>query len=117
MTYSYGKGSDDENLPFISPLAYNSKLFFKKNKFSSELAVLGNFIHNNYAPKYGEIRKSAYAILNFASNYTFDFDKTKLNLKAGIENILDSEYSTFTDWNNIPRMGRNVFVNLNINFN
>lgn len=117
VTYSYGKGSDDENLPFISPLAYNSKLFYKKNKFSSELAVLGNFIHHNYAPKYGEIKKPDYAILNFASNYTFDFDKTKLNIKAGMENILDSAYSTFADWNNIPRMGRNLFINMIFSIN
>lgn len=116
FTYSYGKGNDGENLPFISPLAYNSKLQFKKNKFSSEVAMIGNLIHNNYAPKYGEIKKPDYAILNFASNYTFDFDKTKLNVKAGIENIFDSSYSTFADWNNIPRMGRNMFVNLSYNF-
>lgn len=116
FTYSYGKGNDGENLPFISPLAYNSKIQFKKNKFSSEVAMIGNLIHNNYAPKYGEIKKLDYAILNFASNYTFDFDKTKLNVKAGIENIFDSSYSTFSDWNNIPRMGRNVFVNLSYGF-
>jgi iron complex outermembrane recepter protein len=112
FTYSYGKGSDEENLPFISPLAYNSKLQFNKRKFSSEIALQGNLIHSNYAPKYGEIKKPDYAIVNFASNYAFDIDKSKLNLKVGIENILDSEYSTFADWNNIPRMGRNVFINL-----
>ncbi|NHN24142.1 TonB-dependent receptor [Flavobacterium jejuense] len=112
LTYSYGKGSDNENLPFISPLSYSSKLLFKKNKFSSEIAVLGNLMHNNYAPKYGEIKKPDFAIINFTSNYAFDIDKSKLNLKVGIENILDSEYSTFADWNNIPRMGRNIFVSV-----
>lgn len=116
LTYSYGKGNDDENLPFISPLAYNSKLQFKKNKFSSELGLQGNLIHANYAPKYGEIKKPDFAIVNIASNYTFDIDKNKLNFRVGIENILDSEYSTFADWNNIPRMGRNVFVNVNYGF-
>lgn len=116
FTYSYGKGSDEENLPFISPLAYNSKLQFNKRKFSSEIALQGNLIHSNYAPKYGEIKKPDYAIVNFASNYMFDIDKNKLNIRLGIENILDSEYSTFADWNNIPRMGRNVFVNVNFGF-
>jgi len=116
LTYSYGKGNDDENLPFISPLAYNSKLQFKKRKFSSELGLQGNLIHANYAPKYGEIKKPDFAIVNIASNYTFDIDKNKLNFRVGIENILDSEYSTFADWNNIPRMGRNVFVNVNYGF-
>jgi iron complex outermembrane receptor protein len=116
ITYSYGKGSDDENLPFISPLAYNSKFQFKKRKFASELGLQGNLIHTNYAPKYGEIKKVDFAIINFASNYTFDLNQNKLNLKAGVENILDSQYSTFADWNNIPRMGRNVFVNISYGF-
>lgn len=116
LTYSYGKGSDDENLPFISPLAYTSKLLFNKNKFGAEITILGNLTHNNYAPKYGEIKKPEYAIFNFASNYTFHIEKTKLNMKTGIENMLDSEYSTFADWNNIPRMGRNIFINLNYSF-
>ena len=116
ITYSYGKGSDDQNLPFISPLAYNSKFQFKKRKFASELGLQGNLIHTNYAPKYGEIKKPDFAIINFASNYTFDLNENKLNLKAGIENILDSEYSTFADWNNIPRMGRNVFMNVSYGF-
>ncbi|CAM3652841.1 TonB-dependent receptor [Flavobacterium gelidilacus] len=116
FTYSYGKGSDDENLPFISPLAYNSKFQFKKRKFASEIGLQGNLIHTNYAPTYGEIKKPDYAILNFASNYTFDLNQNKLNLKAGVENILDSEYSTFADWNTIPRMGRNVFLNVNYGF-
>jgi iron complex outermembrane receptor protein len=116
ITYSYGKGSDDENLPFISPLAYNSKFQFKKRKFASELGLQGNLIHTNYAPKYGEIKKVDFAIINFASNYTFDLNQNKLNLKAGVENILDSQYSTFADWNNIPRKGRNVFVNVSYGF-
>jgi iron complex outermembrane receptor protein len=40
----------------------------------------------------------------------------KCNLKVGIENIFDSYYSTFSDWNNIPRKGRNVFLNLAFGF-
>jgi len=34
-------------------------------------------------------------------------------VKLGAENIFDTYYSTFSDWNNIPRRGRNLFVNLN----
>ena len=112
LTYSYGKGSDGENLPFISPLAYQSKLFYKKAAFTAEIDVQGNATQTNYAPFYGEIEKPAYAILNFATSYTFAFDKTKLNLRTGVENIFDADYSTFADWNNIPRMGRNVFINV-----
>ncbi|KIX20323.1 TonB-dependent receptor [Flavobacterium sp. 316] len=116
IVYSYGKGSDNENLPFISPLAYTSKMQFKKRKFSSELGVQGNLMHTHYAPNYGEIKKPDYAILNFGSHYTFTFNSYRFNLKMGIENILDSEYTTFADWNTIPRMGRNVFANILFSF-
>ena len=33
-------------------------------------------------------------------------------LKAGVENLFDTSYSTYANWNNIPRMGRNFFVNV-----
>jgi iron complex outermembrane recepter protein len=116
LTYSYGKGSDGENLPFISPLAYQSKLFYKKSAFTGELSVQGNATHTNYAPFYGEIEKPDYAILNCASSYTLQFEKTNLNLRVGVENLFDTSYTTFADWNNIPRMGRNVFVNVLYSF-
>lgn len=111
-TFSYGKSSDNANLPFISPLAAQSKLQYVKTKWNVEASVSGNLIHSNYAPKYGELKKPAYAILNAASNYMFTINDNKLNAKAGVENIFDAEYSTFADWNTIPRMGRNVFLNL-----
>ena len=34
-------------------------------------------------------------------------------MKLGVENILDTYYSTYSDWNNFPRQGRNIFINLN----
>ena len=42
----------------------------------------------------------------------FYIKEHKTVLKYGIENILDTTYSTYADWNNIPRQGRNFFVNL-----
>jgi iron complex outermembrane receptor protein len=34
----------------------------------------------------------------------------------GMENVWDTLYTTYSDWNKIPRMGRNVFLNLIWNF-
>ena len=36
----------------------------------------------------------------------------QMNVKLGVENIFDINYTTYSDWNNIPRMGRNLFINL-----
>jgi iron complex outermembrane recepter protein len=111
FTFSYGKGSNNENLPFISPLSYNSKLQYSKSKFTSEIGIQGNLVHTNYAPTYGEIQKQDYAVLNFGSSYTIPMKRNNLNIRLGIENIYDNNYSTFADWNKIPRMGRNIFIN------
>jgi len=116
LVYSYGKDFEDRNLPFISPLRYFSALDFRKGKFTSEIAVQGNATQTQYSPFYGEDRTPDYAILNLNAGYSLAFEKVKCNAKIGIENIFDTYYSTFSDWNNIPRKGRNFFVNLAVGF-
>jgi iron complex outermembrane receptor protein len=61
-------------------------------------------------------RRPSYAVLNLNNKYSFDFEKVKCNTKIGIENIFGTYYSTFSDWNNIPRKGRNFFLNLAFNY-
>lgn len=116
LAYNYGKDFDNGNLPFISPLSYSSSLGFKKEKVSAELTIQGNATQTQFSPFYGEDRTPAYAILNFYSGYSFRLEKSKWNVGAGIENVFDSYYSTFSDWNNIPRKGRNFFLNLAISY-
>ncbi len=116
LVYSYGKDFEERNLPFISPLRYSSSLDYKKGKFTSAIAVQGNATQTQHSPFYGEDRTPAYAILNFDSGYSFHFEKSIWNIKVGIENIFDTYYSTFSDWNNIPRKGRNFFLNVAFNY-
>jgi len=116
LVYSYGKDFESRNLPFISPLRYFSSLNFNKEKISAEITVQGNATQTQYSPFYGEDRTPSYAILNFDAGYSFAFEKVKCNMKIGIENIFDTFYSTFSDWNNIPRKGRNFFLNLAFDF-
>ena len=112
LVYSYGQDYKKENLPFISPLRYSSSLHYSMNKFSSEIAVQGNAVQAQYSPFYGEDRTPSFAILNASTGYNFILNKSKCAVKAGVENILDTYYSTFSDWNNIPRKGRNFFLNV-----
>jgi iron complex outermembrane receptor protein len=116
LVYSYGKDFENRNLPFISPLRYFSSLDYRKGKFSSGINVLGNATQTQYSPFYGEDRTPDFAVLNVDAGYSFAFEKVKCNLKAGIENIFDTYYSTFSDWNNIPRKGRNFFLNVAFGF-
>jgi iron complex outermembrane receptor protein len=116
LVYSYGKDFEERNLPFVSPLRYFSALDFRKGKFTSEIAVQGNATQTQYSPFYGEDRTPDFAVLNLNAGYSFTFEKVKCNTKAGIENVLDTYYSTFSDWNNIPRKGRNFFLNVAFNY-
>ena len=115
-TYALGKTNDNENLPFISPFSYISSLSFKKNKLISEIQLVGNATQSNFNPEFGEDQTPNFAIININAGYTFKFDKNDLMMKIGVENLFDKNYSTFSDWNNIPRMGRNMYVNLNYVF-
>lgn len=110
--YSYGKDKDENTLPFISPIAYRAAVDYKYNSFNTQLGVTGNAIKSNAAEAYGETTTPAYATLNYNANYKFNFGTQILSIGAGVENILDTNYTTYSDWNKIPNPGRNFFVNL-----
>ena len=112
LVYSYGKDDNRNNLPFISPLRYSGSLQFKKENFNLGFGASGNLTQAKFAAAYGETKRPDYVIFNFNSGYTFPWNGNKLNIQAGVENILDKYYTTFSDWNKIPRQGRNFFVNI-----
>ncbi|SEJ20451.1 iron complex outermembrane recepter protein [Myroides marinus] len=112
LTYSYGEDSNKNTLPFIAPLAYRTSVDYKYNAFRTQLSLKGNAVKNNAAEAYGEVRTPSYAIVDWNANYEFHIKKQSLNVGIGVENILDTYYSTYADWNKIPNPGRNFFVNL-----
>ena len=114
LVYGRGKDFNNVNLPFISPISYSTSIAYSKEKFSSEIVIQGNAKHTNFGAIYGEDKTPDYAIINANLGYKFNINKSKLITKFGIENILDTYYSTYSDWNNFPRQGRNFFVNLSI---
>ena len=101
------------NLPFMSPLQYQTAIQFEKENWNANITVLGNGVQNRYSPYFGENKKPDYYIINASVGYQFNLQNNQLALKLGAENIFDRYYSTYTDWNNIPRMGRNIYLNLN----
>ncbi|MBO6632589.1 MAG: TonB-dependent receptor, partial [Psychroserpens sp.] len=110
--YNYGIGSNEENLPLIRPLSYFAELNYNVSKFNAAIQLEGNGNQSKFSSFYGENETPAYAVLNLNLGNAFYGDYGKFFLKYGIENILDSNYSTFADWNNILRPGRNFYVNL-----
>lgn len=116
FVYNLGKDNENNGLPFMSPFNYMTSLGFKPGKFSSELQLKGNATQTEYNTFYGEDKTPDYAIVNANFGYKFTFEKSKMILNTGVENIFDANYTTYTDWKNLPRMGRNIFVNLMFQF-
>ncbi|MCF6223357.1 MAG: TonB-dependent receptor [Flavobacteriaceae bacterium] len=112
LTYNLGQDNLGNNLPLISPVDYSLSMQYQKNFFNAEINMNGAAEQKNFNSDYGEDLTKAYTIFNANASYAFYFDSTKLLLKTGVENIFDRNYSTFADWNNIPRLGRNVFLNV-----
>ena len=117
VSYHRGIDNEGENLPLISPLSFRSALDFYKNQYSASLSVDGAGEQINYNPNYGETKTAAYATLSASFGKRFFIKDNDLFLKAGIENILDTNYSSYTDWNNIPRMGRNLSLTISYSIN
>ncbi len=116
---SYHRGADNQNrdLPFISPLAYRSFIRYNKESLYGELSIRGAGKQVNFNPEFGEDQTLAYTVFSMALGKTFYISNNQLYAKAGIENIFDKYYSTYTDWRNVPRMGRNFFFTISYKIN
>jgi iron complex outermembrane receptor protein len=115
VSYSLGKDNKDAALPLIAPISYSSALTFNKKRFNSNLKLQGAAKQYKYSPEYGESQTPAYLISAASAGYDFPLNKYIISLKIGIENMFDSIYSTYSDWNHIPQKGRNFYVNILIN--
>jgi len=117
VSYHRGKDQDERNLPFISPFAYGSNLQYSHKTFSGALAMRGAGQQVNFNPEFGEDETDAYTVFSLTLGKQFSFGLDELYVKLGVENIFDAYYSTYSDWKNIPRMGRNFFATVSYAIN
>ena len=115
LTYARGKDENEKNLPFIRPLSYQTSLNYNYERFGFQTSVNGDIEQINYSPEYGEDQTPSYTIWNLSVDYTFYIKNKKTVLQLGAQNVLNEYYSTYADWGNIPRMGRNIFTSLKFN--
>ncbi|MEE9364073.1 MAG: TonB-dependent receptor [Cellulophaga sp.] len=114
--YNYGKDTSGNNLPLIAPISFSSTVSYRKNSFNASIKIKGEGNQTEYSPVYGEDQSKSYTIFNGNAGYTFYINTNKILIKGGFENLFNRFYSTYSDWNNIPRMGRNVFLNMSYVF-
>lgn len=111
LSYSAGRDDQGDNLPLISPVAWRTQLQYGTGRVQTELEVRGNARQTNFAPKYGETQTESWNIVNLSVQYQVN---SGISIRGGIENLFDKRYSAYSDWNNIPQKGRNVYLNLTI---
>lgn len=116
LSYRYGEDFDKNRLPLIQPLSYRAGLRFEKQKWTAEAELEGSTKNHRYSREFGETPNKSYQLVNLSVSKIFDFNQQKLTVKLGAENLFDKNYTTFSDWNKIPRPGRNLFLNLIYNW-
>ena len=109
---SYAKGHNlslDDPLPMIPPLNGFFSLRSRGDKHWSELESRWAFPQNRNSKTADEDVTDGYNILNLRAGYSIN---AQMELKAGVENILDTFYHEHLSIGNLPGRGRNVFVSL-----
>lgn len=111
LAYRRGIGADVGNLPLIQPFTYFAGLSYSVKSFTSEANIAGATRQNKFGRHFGETSASPNTIINLSASQRFKLLNQSLVVKVGVENLLDTYYTTFADWNRVPRMGRNIFMN------
>ena len=114
--YAYGEDYQGNTLPFIRPLYYVSSVAFGRGNFSSEISVNGDLAQNQFSIAYGEDPTPAYTLVNISSKYGLKIKGHTLDIQLSVENILNRYYTTYADWKNFPRMGRNIILGIKYQF-
>lgn len=116
LTYRRGVGITAGNLPLIQPFSYTSTLSYTQNSTGVEVIVNGSSRQKYFNPDFGERPLPAYCIISLAATQKVLLGGRTIILKGIVENLLDQTYTTFADWNRLPRMGRNFSINILYNF-
>ena len=112
VSYSLGRDDEDNPLPLISPVSWRTELEYSYRHLQTRVEVKGNADQTDYAARYGETKTPAWNIVNLSAAYQFSISNFQFIIRAGVENLFDKNYSSYSDWNNIPQKGRNIYLNL-----
>ncbi|MEI2824313.1 MAG: TonB-dependent receptor [Chitinophagaceae bacterium] len=112
LKYNYGIDNKKQPLPFISPLKNISSIRYLAGRFSFQLESEVSAKQTRFDKKSGEDLTYGYTLLNARFGYLLQIFKKELQIQSGVENFLDQKYHDHLDWGNIPRPGRNLYLQL-----
>ena len=116
LTMRFTKAVDNENLylPFVAPLKTIHSIRYQPNRFSIQLESETSLSQNNISSIYGEDFTNGFSLLHARFGYSFKALNNGMGLQFGVENIFDKLYHEHLDVGNIPRPGRNFYVQLKL---
>jgi iron complex outermembrane receptor protein len=115
LSHCYAHDDHNAPLPLIPPLTGEASLGFRFADFSATASFSAAAHRTRYAETYGEDATPPYLVTALSAGYDFHLSRCRnatLTLRTGIENLFDIRYSTYADWNNLPRKGRSLFLHL-----
>ena len=112
--YSYGRENTGARLPLIAPFSYQAKCKVLWGNVEAEVGTEVVARHSGFSEKYGETLTPGYNIWHINAGWRFNLGKVRCNLHAGIDNLFNKYYSTYSDWNHIPQKGRSIYTNLTL---
>lgn len=116
LRYNWGTDNNNEPLPFIPPLKNITSIRYHPGKFSAQLESEAVVQQNRVSYKTGEDATPGCMLLHARMGYVFEILRSKVQVQSGVENLLDKPYHQHLDWGNIPRPGRNVYLQLKLLF-
>lgn len=116
LGYAYGADFDGNSLPFVRPPYYGLSVAFRKNHFSSEMVVEGDLKQTRFSTAYGEDATPAYTLAHFSVSYALPLKFHSIDFQLEVKNLFNTTYTTYADWKNFPRMGRNLIFGVKYQF-
>lgn len=118
LQYNYGKGKGNINLPFIAPLQARLQNTFKINQHILDLIVNYHTRQKSFGAYFGEEETPYWFTIDLGWKRRFQLKKNNQSITAvaRVENLTNEYYTTYSDWNKLPRMGRNFVVQIEFRF-
>jgi iron complex outermembrane receptor protein len=116
LKYTYASDDHQMPLPFIAPLKSVISLRWQPGAFSAQAECEASAAQNRFSISAGEDGTPGYMLLHLRLGYSLPIRSTMIGVQAGIENVFDRYYHDHLDWNNIPRPGRNIYLQASIGF-
>lgn len=116
VRYIYASDYAQDPLPFISPLKNNTAVRYQQNKLSLQLETETALAQNRFNSSAGEDATKGFMLLHLRSNYETTLLWNNVIFSGGIENIFNCYYWDHLDWGNVPRPGRNIYLQVKFSF-